>query len=281
MTDAGADPILDALGALHRVIDRLRAPDGCPWDRAQTESTMAPHLIEEAHEAADAIARSDDREIAAELGDVLANVFLISDMGRARGAFDLSDVARSIHEKLVRRHPHVFPDQDGNVADKSDADGTIRQWEKLKQKERGAKGSALDGVPTSMPALLRAFRVGQKAARVGFDWPDHDGPRRKIDEELAELDEALAALPEDVSNDDPLRAAAQSELGDVLFSICNLARHHGIDPETALRGTVDKFSRRFRSVEGHFGEKLADASLEEMEAVWVSAKNDDVLGSNG
>lgn len=228
---------------------------------------MAPSLIEESFEATDAILKGDWGDACAELGDVLANVFLIATIADQSGRFGVADVARAIDDKLVRRHPHVFGD-----AERSDASGTVAQWETLKREERKSKGSALDGVPQALPALLRAFRCGQKAARLGFDWPDHEGPRRKVDEELGELDEALSGVEGELKPGDPRRQHAQSELGDVLFSLCNLARHYGLEPETALRETVDRFSGRFRQVERELGDRLSEATLEEMEAAWSRAK---------
>ncbi|MBI5851342.1 MAG: nucleoside triphosphate pyrophosphohydrolase [Planctomycetes bacterium] len=253
------DRRLDAIAELLAVLARLRAPGGCPWDREQTPATMAPHLLEESFEAADAIRRGDDKEMREELGDVLMNVLMIAQMSAEAGRFDAGAVARGIAGKLVRRHPHVFGDGQA-----SDPKQVLRRWEELKRAERPAGArSALEGVPNALPALLRAFRVGEKAARVGFDWPDRTGPRAKIDEELAELDEAARG-------GDPGEVA--SELGDLLFAVCNLARHLGVEPETALRGTIDRFSARFRRVEAEFGEKLAGASLEELDAAWERAK---------
>lgn len=255
--DAGRT--IEAVGSLLQVIARLRAPDGCPWDREQTTVSMGPHLLEEAHEAADAVRRSDDAETVEELGDVLMNVLMIAQIAGEEGRFGAADIARAIEDKLVRRHPHVFGDV---VAE--DADTVLANWEAIKRREKdGEPRGTLDGVPVSLPGLLRAHRIGEKAARVGFDWPDSVGPRAKIDEELAELDEALAA-------GDQENAAA--ELGDLLFAICNLARHQGIEPESALRGTMDRFTARFRLVEGELGDRLGSAGIDELEASWQRAK---------
>ena len=255
------DPRLRAMARLLDVIARLRAPDGCPWDREQTPATMAPHLLEEAFEAADAIRGGDESETREELGDVLMNVLMIAQMRSEVGSFDAGDVADAIADKLVRRHPHVFGD-----AKATDAREVLGRWEELKRAERRAgnrASGALAGVPAALPALLRAFRVGEKAARVGFDWPDRSGPRAKLDEEIGELDEAIAG-------GDPARI--ESELGDVLFSLCNLARHLGVEPETALRGTIDRFSARFGRIEAEFGERLAEVGLAELDAAWNRAK---------
>ena len=243
------------------VIARLRGEGGCPWDQKQTPQSMAPTLLEEAYEAIDALRRGDVRESAEELGDVLVNVAMVAQMFAETGGHGLDSIADAAADKLVRRHPHVFGDA------REDAQhAAFAGWEQRKREERQAQGRAtgvLDGVPTAMAALLRAFRIGQKAAKVGFDWPDRRGPREKIDEELRELDEAAA------SGD---ASAIRDELGDVLFSVCNLARHLGAEPETALRGTVDKFVARFQFVERELGPELERRTLDEMEASWLRAK---------
>lgn len=249
-------------------IARLRAKDGCPWDRKQTAASMAPHLLEEAFEAADALRRGDVALAREELGDVLVNVAMISQIESERGQFHFDDVAGAAAAKLVRRHPHVFGDQQA-----ASAELAFGRWEAIKQQEKAAAAardggdegarSVLSGVPSALPALLRSFRIGEKAAKAGFDWPDRDGPRQKVDEELAELDAAVA------SGD---AAAIADELGDVLFSLCNLARHVGVNPEMALAGTADKFQRRFTAVERELGYELRGRSLAEMDAAWNRAK---------
>ena len=242
-------------------VARLRAPDGCPWDQKQTTASMAPCLLEEAFEASDALRRGQNVEAREELGDVLVNVAMISQIASEGGDFGADQMARAAAEKLIRRHPHVFG---GQAAE--DAEAALLRWERQKQLERAEQGkdrSALSGVPSALPALLRAFRVGQKAAKVGFDWPDRRGPRGKLTEELHELDEAVKA------GDD---RAISEELGDVLFSVCNLARHLGVNPETALADTADKFQRRFQSVEASLDYDLDGRSLEEMERAWQQAK---------
>jgi tetrapyrrole methylase family protein/MazG family protein/ATP diphosphatase len=244
-------------------IARLRAPDGCPWDREQTTESMAPHLVEEAFEAADALRRSAVDESRTELGDVLVNVAMISQIASEAGQFTADDVAQAASAKLIRRHPHVFGDQQA-----SSAEIAFKTWEAQKQREKedaGEDRSVLSGVPVAMPALLRAFRVGQKAAKVGFDWPDRDGPRAKLDEEIEELDEAVQ------SGD---QAAITDELGDVLFSLCNLARHLGVNPEVALASTTDKFHRRFTRVEQTFDYDLTGKPLAKLEEAWDQAKRD-------
>ena len=205
MTDPSHHP---QLMRLLTVIAQLRAPGGCPWDREQTEASMAPHLLEEAYEAVDALAAADRPASCEELGDVLMNVLMIAQISSEAGRYDVEDVARGIADKLIRRHPHVFGDSEAK-----DTDAVLANWEAIKRREGKGKGkgkgdngrrSAFAGVPRDLPALLRAFRVGEKAARTGFDWPDARGPRNKLDEELAEFDQALASGDPD---------AAAAELG--------------------------------------------------------------------
>jgi MazG family protein len=254
-------PVLEALGELLEVIDRLRSPGGCPWDREQTESSMAPHLLEEACEAVEALRDGDAGSASEELGDVLMNLAMIARIASESGRYDLGQVARGVANKLIRRHPHVFGDVEA-----ADADAVLANWERIKLAERAPgkppKG-VLDGLPASLPALLKAHRIGEKASRVGFDWPSRAGPRAKVDEELAELDAALAS-------GDAGRVAA--ELGDLLFAIVNLARHARVDPELALGGTIARFRRRFEHVERALGARLATSTLDELEAAWERAK---------
>jgi MazG family protein len=260
MTDQ--DRRLTGLARLVAIIDRLRAPDGCPWDREQTLQTMAPCLLEEAYEVVDALRGGEDATIHGELGDLLMNVFLCAKIAEDESRFSLADITETVADKLVRRHPHVF----GTEKAKDGAEA-LRRWEGIKQQERAgdADTSALAGVPRDLPALLRATRVGQKAAQVGFDWPDRHGPLDKVREELAEL---TAELEQSEPNADRIAA----ELGDSLFALVNLGRHLQVDPEMALRATIDRFCKRFRYVEGRLGDRLADATLEEMEALWQEAK---------
>jgi nucleoside triphosphate diphosphatase len=268
MTDA-ANP-LPGLHELLATVARLRAPDGCPWDREQTATSMARHLLEEAFEAVDALRRGDADATREELGDVLVNVAMIAQIASENGTFTCDDVAAGAAAKLVRRHPHVFGgERDGG------AEHAYRRWEQQQAREReaangdgadrgdGGARSVLAGVPLALPALLRAFRIGEKAARAGFDWPDRAGPRAKVDEELAELDAAIGAGD---------REEIAAELGDVLFSLCNLARHAGVDPEMALAGTTAKFQRRFAAVERALGHRLEGRSLAELDVAWEQAK---------
>ena len=240
-----------SLDRLVAIMERLRDPvSGCEWDSVQTFASIAPYTIEEAYEVADAIERDDMAELADELGDLQLQVVFHAQMAREAGHFTLDDVIERICDKLERRHPHIFGDAEH---------GGHHLWEQIKAEERAAKPdqSALAGVALALPALERAAKLQKRAARTGFDWPDASGPRAKIDEELVELAEAA-----------PTQQA--EELGDLLFSIVNLARHLKIDPEDALRAANRKFERRFRAIETtpDFG----DLSLDEMEKLWRAAK---------
>lgn len=245
------------------LMQRLLAPEGCPWDREQTLETLVPYLVEETYEVVDALAAGTVDDHREELGDLLLQIVFQSELRFSEGRFGIDDVARGIVAKLVRRHPHVF----GDVMAK-DADAVLANWAKLKAAEKAEKGKhgALDGIPKSAPALLRATRAGEKAGAVGFDWPDADGPRAKIDEELRELDQARRAGD---------RAEIERELGDVLFAVCNLGRKLGLDPESALRAATDRFARRFAHLEGALaaqGRSVSDAGAAEQDKLWHAAK---------
>ena len=245
------------------LMQRLLAPDGCPWDREQTLATLVPYLVEETYEVVDALASGSVADHREELGDLLLQVIFQSELRHAEGAFGIDDVARGIVAKLVRRHPHVF----GEVK-AANAGQALASWAKLKAEEKAKQGKkgALDGIPQSAPALLRASRAGEKAGAVGFDWPDATGPRHKVDEELGELDRALAG-----GN----RAEIESELGDTLFALVNLARKLGLDAESALRAATDRFGRRFAHLEEALaaqGRAVRDASPEEQDRLWEAAK---------
>jgi tetrapyrrole methylase family protein / MazG family protein len=249
--------------ALVGLMQRLLAPGGCPWDREQTLETLVPYLVEETYEVVDALATGNADDHREELGDLLLQIVFQSELRFSEGRFGIDDVARGIVAKLVRRHPHVF----GDLA-VTGADEVLANWATIKAAEKAEKGKrgALEGIPKSAPALIRATRAGEKAGAVGFDWPDADGPRAKIDEELRELDQARAA------ND---RAAIERELGDVLFATCNHARKLGLDPESALRAATDRFARRFAHVEdalGSQGRTVRDASPDEQDRLWEAAK---------
>jgi ATP diphosphatase len=243
------------------IVAALRGEPGCPWDRAQTEASLRPYLLEEVHEVLDAIDRADDDGLKKELGDLLFLVVLLSRIGEQRGAFDLSAVIAGICRKMVARHPHVFDPNHVNTAD----EGGLPAWEARKAKEKPG-GSALDGVPSALPALLRAHRITEKASRVGFDWPDAVSVRRKVDEELHELDEAM------VSGDADHIA---EELGDVLFSLVNLGRFLPVGAEDALRLATGKFERRFRAIEAGLaadGLSVHDVGVDVLEARWQKVK---------
>ena len=254
---------LNGVKKLHAVMKRLRAPGGCPWDREQTLQTLKPCLLEETYELLEAMEGQDLALHVEELGDVLLQVVFQCAIREEEGLFTLDDVADALTEKLIRRHPHVFGDA---VADSSGQ--VLRNWEAIKQTEKGKKPdrSAIDGVPAVLPALLKAQRTQAKAARVGFDWEDATGATGKIEEELAELKEAVAAGD---------RQKVADEMGDLLFSVVNYCRFIDVDAESALEGANKKFSRRFREVERRIreqGKSLKDCTLAEMDAVWDTVK---------
>ena len=256
----------DSLDRLCQIMDRLRDPGGCPWDRKQTLSTLAPYLLEEAHEVAEAVATDEPAKLCEELGDLLLQIVFMARVGRENGWFDLDDVCDGISEKMVRRHPHVFGDRKVE-----DADEVIRNWEEIKREERKHEesSSVLDGVPAALPGLLKAFRMNEKAAAVGFDWRKPSDVMIKMREEMDELEQELdgdGGSPSD---------RARDEMGDVLFVMANLARHLGVEPETALQRTNTTFKRRFESMESLArarGDNLRDLNLEEQDALWEEAK---------
>ncbi len=260
----------NAFDELVAVMARLRAPGGCPWDREQTHESIISYLIEESHEAQEALAAQDYAEFKEELGDVLCQVIFHSLIASEVDRFTLDDVCNTLREKLVRRHPHVFED-----VQVEDADEVISNWEKIKLKEKAAKSdekkSLLSGVPASLPALMRSYRLGQKAGRVGFEFPQLSDAFNKVKEELAELNEHLPDQAGAPKNKEEL----SEELGDLLFSIVNVARLLKINPENALLNTARKFQQRFAFIEGRLreqGKDLANASLAEMDALWEQAK---------
>jgi MazG family protein len=252
---------------LQAIMAALRDPArGCPWDREQTWATIAPHTLEEAYELADAIERGDPAEVRDELGDLLFQVVFQARIAEEGGLFDLGDVATAISDKLERRHPHVF----GEARIDTAAEQTVA-WEAHKAAERRARGEGnglLDGIALGLPALTRAAKLGRRAAGVAFDWPGPDGVLDKVAEECAELRGALGRRDE---------TDVREELGDLLFTIAQLARHLGVDPEAALRSANAKFERRFRRIEGWLAEQgraPRDAALEELESLWAKAKQE-------
>jgi MazG family protein len=245
------------------LIARLRAPGGCPWDREQTHRSLKPMTIEEAYEVLAAIDQGDDAELAGELGDLLLQVVFHAEIATGEARFTIDDVIARVHDKMVRRHPHVFADDPASTPGE-----VLRNWEALKEAERAARGEAsaesmLDSVLKSLPAVMEALQMTTKVARVGFDWPDAQAVLAKVDEELAELKAA------------PGVREAEEEIGDLLFAIVNLARHLDVDPESALKAANRKFRRRFAHVESRLretGRKPADSTLSEMDVLWEEAK---------
>jgi ATP diphosphatase len=259
-----------ALIALLELMARLRDPQrGCPWDQKQSFATIAPYTIEEAYEVADAVESGDPVKLRDELGDLLFQVVFHAQMARERGWFDFAQVASAIHDKLVRRHPHVFGDS--SITGEAELS---RNWEEQKARERAAAGgvekvSALADIPRGLPALVRAAKLGRRAGRVGFDWADAQGVRDKVLEELREVDAARAAASE--SN----AAAVVEEMGDLLFALANWSRHLRIDAEEALRAANSKFERRFRAMEALAsarGVALDALTPEQWEGLWAEAK---------
>jgi ATP diphosphatase len=240
------------------LMERLRAE--CPWDREQSFESIAPYTIEEAYEVADAIEQNDMGALREELGDLLLQVVFHSKLADETGAFNLDDVTDDLVKKMVRRHPHVFGEED--------VESVPGNWEKLKEAERTAKGhtSRLDGVALSLPALMRAQKLQKRAAKTGFDWPDLTGVWGKIEEEISEVKEAV-----DAKN----HTEMEEEIGDLLFSVVNLSRKLGVDSEVALRRASAKFSHRFRGVESRAGESLHELDLETLESYWQDAKSED------
>jgi MazG family protein len=250
-----------SFGELVGVMQRLLAPDGCPWDREQTLDTLKPYLVEETFEVLEALERGTAADHCEELGDLMMQIVFHAQLREVEGAFTIDDVCRGITSKLVRRHPHVFADAEVDTAAQ-----VVAQWEEIKAQEKGDSQRVLDGVPVSLPALARAQKISSRAARVGFDWPDVQGCRDKVAEELAELDHAVAAGDQ---------AAIEAELGDLLYAAVSLARKLGVDAETALRQTVLKFTARFELVEDRLRESRRSwdqASLGELDELWNRAK---------
>jgi MazG family protein len=251
---------------------RLRAPGGCPWDREQTHLTLRTYLIEESYEVLDAIENGKPQDLAEELGDLLLQVLFHADMAREAGAFDISHVITGIQDKMVRRHPHVFGDVKAETSSE-----VLKNWTQLKAKEKQSSSggradsqnqtqSALDGVPRNLPALLEAYQLTRRAAQVGFDWKEVKGIFEKLEEEASELRAALAASD---------RRAVEEELGDILFSVVNLARFLKFDPEVALKYSNLKFKKRFQGMEreaSFSGRQLSELSNEKLEELWIAEK---------
>ncbi len=269
--DRAAMERIDRFEDLVALMDRLRGPDGCPWDREQTYTTLRGYLLEESYEVVEAIDREDRAALREELGDLLFQVVFLARLAKEEGAFDAADVVRGIAEKMVRRHPHVFG---GAQADTSDE--VLRRWEEIKRREkeeadgggsRQESGSVLSGVPRALPALQKAQRLSTKAARVGFDWPTDGEVVDKLAEEMEELRSAVDAHDGD---------AAREELGDLLFTAANLGRRLGVDPEEALERANRKFAERFARVEDELkrrGVPIEEAGLDRMDRLWNEVKD--------
>lgn len=273
------------------IMARLRAPGGCPWDREQTFDSIKPYTVEETYEVLEAIDNRDWQELPGELGDLLLQVLFYAEMAREGGLFSIDDVLERLSSKLVSRHPHVFGDVEARTSGQ-----VLRNWEKLKEEERSRKNavtgdpvpanSLLDGVSAAMPALVEARKLGSRAAGVGFDWPEIDGILDKLHEEAEELREVFKQSPVPVPQPksshagppqipEELRARIEDEIGDLFFTVVNLARQLSVDPESALRRSNRKFRRRFQQMEEALreqGRALPGATLEEMEQLWQAAK---------
>jgi nucleoside triphosphate diphosphatase len=270
------------VGRLLEIMAALRTPGtGCPWDLAQNFSTIAPYTLEEAYEVADAIARGDLADLKDELGDLLLQVVFHARMAQEQGAFDFGDVVQAITEKLVRRHPHVFGDEQSRTP--AAVEGL---WERIKAEEKAARNDARDqgalaGVPVAQPALTRAVKLQEKAGKVGFDWNDVRAVLHKIREEADEIE---AALGDGEAASAPSAAEAAAEVGDLLFAAVNLARHLRADPEALLRQTNQKFERRFAAIERALaakGKTPQQATLAEMDTLWEQAKAEERRRANG
>ncbi|MBX7152868.1 nucleoside triphosphate pyrophosphohydrolase [bacterium] len=250
--------IREHFGRLYNIMRELRSK--CPWDREQTHDSLRQYLLEEVYEVLETLDAKHYAELRKEMGDLLLQILFHSRIASEENMFSLLDVIRSLNDKLVRRHPHVFGDVEAHTTDK-----VLQNWEQIKLKESDRK-SVLDGVPKVMPALVRAYRMQEKASRVGFDWGDIKDVWPKVFEELKELQDAAKTMKQEEIED---------ELGDVLFSIVNISRFLSVNPEDALRGTIEKFNRRFRYVEQKFSElnrNMKEATLEEMDVFWNEAK---------
>ncbi len=241
---------------LVRIMEKLRSPEGCPWDRKQTEKSLTKYLLEETYEVVDAIEEGEPEKLKEELGDLLLQVVFLAQIAKEKGEFDIEDVAKFIGDKLIARHPHVFGDKKLATAEE-----VLQHWDSFKKKE---KKKLLDGVPSSSPALLEAYLIGERTSRVGFDWKESEEVFGKIEEEIRELREALKGW-----------GSVEEEIGDILFSMANLSRKLGVNPEIALKKTNLKFRRRFSEIEREAekrGMELRELSLKEMDRIWEEVK---------
>ncbi|MDX9714822.1 MAG: nucleoside triphosphate pyrophosphohydrolase [Dissulfurispiraceae bacterium] len=246
---------------LVEIMTVLRSESGCPWDKEQTRESLTPFLVEETYEVLDAIESGIPDQIKEELGDLLFQIIFHCQVAKEKGEFDINDVMEVISKKMIHRHPHVFGNETFDTSEE-----VLKQWEERKKEEGKHRDSILEGIPNQMPSLLRAHRVQSRAARVGFDWEKREDVVKKLDEEIAEFKEALNSQDQ---------SAMQDELGDLFFSLVNIARYIDVNPEEALRKTISKFIRRFRYIEmraADMGRKLSDMSLQEMDILWNEAK---------
>ena len=255
---------LNSLSKLIKITDTLMGEDGCPWDKVQTRESLKPYLVEETYEVLDALDANDPEKIKDELGDLLYQILFHSKISSLKGEFDFRDVIDNLSEKMVRRHPHVFKEGELNTPDQ-----VVKQWEEIKRNEKNQANqkSILDNIPKNLPSLLRAQKLQTKAAKEGFDWDQINDVFDKLDEEIAEFKEAVLKKKS---------ADIQSEIGDIIFVITNIAKFYKIDAEEALRSTNNKFIKRFQYIEQKIEEKgktLKDSPLEEMERYWQEAKN--------
>lgn len=274
MTESSSNRASEAgekFAALVQIMARLRGPGGCPWDHKQTLDSIKPYLLEETYEVMDAIDQRDWPGLAEELGDLLLQPVFLAEIAAGEKLFDISDALESINRKLIRRHPHVFADAQAETAE-----DVKQRWDEIKKEEKAGRGqpqeSILHGVPRTLPALVEAEKIGHKAASVGFEWPDIGGVLEKIEEEARELAEAQTLNG---------REHVEHELGDLLFTVVNLARFLKVDPEQALRKTNARFRKRFAEVERHaaeVGESLRDIPLERLEEYWQQAKRNEQRG---
>ena len=259
---AALNPQLSPFAQLCDIVAKLRAPDGCPWDREQTNETLLPGLIEEAYEVAGAVRARDDSNLREELGDLILLAVMHAQIAEEAGRFDIRQVLEEVSTKLIRRHPHVFGESGVR-----DTDGVVKQWEAIKREEKAAAGGHyLADLPAALPALMRAQKAQKKAARINFDWTEISDVVAKVDEELAETKDAM-------SSRDP--GAIAAEIGDLLFAVVNLARKNGLDAESTLQVATDRFVSRFSRVEDELrrtGRKLGEVGLEELDEIWNAVK---------
>lgn len=253
----------DELLKLLALMARLRGPGGCPWDREQTMSSLRPFVLEEAYELVEAIGSGGAESIREELGDLLLEIVFVNQIAVEEDLFTMEEVIRGIHDKLVRRHPHVFEAERGSSADQA-----LERWDEIKEREKGKRESVLDGVGKSLAALARAQKISTRAAKAGFDWTSADEVKAKVEEELEELTGAVASRSQN---------AIEEELGDILFALVNLARHLEVDAEVALSAATEKFGKRFRHLESALqaeGRSMKDAGMEELNDLWETAKTE-------